>query len=80
MRQFVPLTDEMLYQMSGLPGPLVPYRAGLECWHALTDETVAPAPAKIDIVEESRATRAASPMAPPATAPGSYTSAASVSP
>ncbi len=39
MRQFVPLTDDMLYQMGGLTGPLVPYRAGLACWHALMDET-----------------------------------------
>lgn len=35
MRQFVPMTDELLYRAGGPPGRLVPYRAGLECWHAL---------------------------------------------
>lgn len=35
MRQFVPMTDELLYRAGGPPGRLVPYRAGLHCWHAL---------------------------------------------
>jgi hypothetical protein len=79
MRQFVPLTDEMLYQMGGFPtalvGPLVPYRPGLECLHALMDETAQAAVAKVETIEEPRAPRSAA-----VTAPGSYTSAASASP
>ncbi len=77
MRQFVPLTDEMLYQMGGLPGPLVPYRAGLECWHALCDGAGSAATQKAEVAitdnvcDESKAARVA------VTAPGSYTSAAS---
>lgn len=35
MRQFVPMTDELLYRAGGPPGRLVPYRAGLACWRAL---------------------------------------------
>jgi hypothetical protein len=31
MRQFVPMTDEMLYSADGPPGPLVPYRFGVPC-------------------------------------------------
>jgi hypothetical protein len=31
MRQFVPMTDEMLYSAGGPPGPLVPYRFGVPC-------------------------------------------------
>src|SRR5438309_11145273 len=31
MQQFVPLTDELLYATSGLPGRLVPYRVGMAC-------------------------------------------------
>lgn len=75
MRQFVPLTDEMLYQMGGLPMPLVPYRAGLECWHELgagTAATQKPEIASTDkVCDESKGTRVA------VMAPGSYTSAAS---
>lgn len=79
MRQFVPLTDEMLYQMGGFPtalvGPLVPYRPGLECLHALVDETAQTAVAKVEAVEDP-----CTPRTTTVTAPGSYTSAASVSP
>jgi hypothetical protein len=35
MRQFIPMTDELLYRAGGPPGQLVPYRAGIACWHAL---------------------------------------------
>ena len=38
MRQFVPMTDELLYQAGKLPGPLVPYRCGVPCWHRLRAE------------------------------------------
>lgn len=31
MRQFVPLTDEMLYARNGPPLQLVPYQCGLPC-------------------------------------------------
>lgn len=37
MRQFVPMTDEMLAQLHTLPGPLVPYHCGVPCLHALRD-------------------------------------------
>ena len=37
MWQFVPLSDDMLYGAGGPPGPLVPYRLGVACWHALSD-------------------------------------------
>lgn len=75
MRQFVPLTDEMLYQMGGLPGPLVPYRAGLACAHALVDEA-AKTRARTEVAaDEPKAARPAS-----ATAPAPYTSSASACP
>jgi hypothetical protein len=35
MRQFIPMTDELLYRPGGPPGDLVPYRTGVACWHAL---------------------------------------------
>lgn len=38
MRQFVPMTDDMLFNAAQLPGPLVPYRIGVQCWHALVEE------------------------------------------
>jgi hypothetical protein len=76
MRQFVPLTDEMLYQMGGLPGPLVPYRAGLACWHALVEDSARPAATKIEAAaDDAKVARGAQ-----VTAPGSYTSVASASP
>ena len=40
MRQFVPMSDEMLYRAGGPPGRLVPYRAGLDCWHALGEDGI----------------------------------------
>lgn len=38
MRQFVPMTDDMLERVDELPGPLVPYQCGLPCWHRLRVE------------------------------------------
>jgi hypothetical protein len=35
MRQFVPMTDDLLYDTARLPGPLVPYQCGVPCWHQL---------------------------------------------
>ena len=40
MRQFVPMTDELLYRAGGPPGRLVPYRAGLNCWRALGEDGI----------------------------------------
>lgn len=34
------MTDEMLYRVGGPPGRLVPYRVGLDCWHALGEDGV----------------------------------------
>lgn len=49
MKQFVAMTDEMLYRTDGPPGPLVPYRCGVFCWHQLRDEVIAStAPANTD--------------------------------
>ena len=44
MKQFVAMTDEMLYRADGPPGPLVPYRTGVFCWHQLRDEALAALP------------------------------------
>lgn len=38
MRQFVPMTDDMLENVDQLPGPLVPYQCGVPCWHRLRGE------------------------------------------
>lgn len=35
VQQFVPMTDAMLFGEAELPGPLVPYRFGVLCHHAL---------------------------------------------
>ena len=37
MKQFVPITDDLLYRLGGPPGPLVPYRIGVSCRRALQD-------------------------------------------
>ena len=41
MKQFVAMTDEMLYRSDGPPGPLVPYQCGVFCWHQLREEILA---------------------------------------
>jgi hypothetical protein len=41
MKQFVAMTDEVLYRSDALPGPLVPYQCGVFCWHQLRDEILA---------------------------------------
>jgi hypothetical protein len=38
MKQFVPMTDDMLYRSDGPPGPFVPYRFDLNCYHGLREE------------------------------------------
>jgi hypothetical protein len=38
MKQFVAMTDDVLYRPDDLPGPLVPYRCGVFCWHRLREE------------------------------------------
>ncbi len=43
MKQFVAMTDEMLYRSDGPPGPLVPYQCGVFCWHQLREEAAASA-------------------------------------
>ena len=43
MRQFVPMTDDMLENVDQLPGPLVPYQCGVPCWHRLRVEPERPA-------------------------------------
>jgi hypothetical protein len=43
MRQFVPMTDEMLNRLDSLPGPLVPYHCGIPCLHVLRDAGAATA-------------------------------------
>ena len=48
MKQFVAMTDEMLYRTDGPPGPLVPYQCGVFCWHQLRDEIVASAAAQAE--------------------------------
>ncbi|HZP66035.1 MAG TPA: hypothetical protein VFB32_06975 [Rudaea sp.] len=45
MKQFVAMTDDMLYGAGGPPGPLVPYQCGVFCWHRLRDEAGATAEA-----------------------------------
>jgi hypothetical protein len=42
MKQFVAMSDDMLYRADGLPGPLVPYQCGVFCWHQLRDEAMGP--------------------------------------
>lgn len=37
------MNDDLLYRPDALPGPLVPYRCGLPCWHQLQGEAVAAA-------------------------------------
>jgi hypothetical protein len=41
MKQFVAMTDDVLYRRDDLPGPLVPYQCGVFCWHRLREELLA---------------------------------------
>jgi len=41
MKQFVAITDDVLYRPDGPPGPIVPYQCGVFCWHQLREETLA---------------------------------------
>jgi hypothetical protein len=45
MKQFVAVTDELLYRSDGPPGPLVPYQCGVFCWHQLREDALASLPA-----------------------------------
>jgi len=44
MKQFVAMTDDVLYRSEGWSGPLVPYQCGVFCWHRLRDEAAASVP------------------------------------
>jgi len=35
------MNDDLLYRPDALPGPLVPYRCGVPCWHQLQIEPAA---------------------------------------
>lgn len=50
MRQFVPMSDDLLDRLDSLPGPLVPYQCGVPCWHQLQIEE----PAREDLGEPAR--------------------------
>jgi hypothetical protein len=50
MRQFVPMTDDVLYRRDLYPGPLVPYQCGLPCWHGLREEPGVPATQPVEPV------------------------------
>ena len=58
MKQFVAMTDDMLYRTDGPPGPIVPYQCGVFCWHRLREEVAedtvaAPAQARV-LAQEDR--------------------------
>jgi hypothetical protein len=58
MKQFVAMTDEMLYRSDGPPGPLVPYQCGVFCWHQLREDArawVSGAPATAASASDERA-------------------------
>jgi hypothetical protein len=38
MKQFVPMTDEMLFDAQQFVGPFVPYRYGVPCAHRMREE------------------------------------------
>jgi hypothetical protein len=83
MRQFIPMTDELLFGAASLPGPLVPYRTGVQCWHALIDGCVTlfgsePARASAETERSHALTAESVPYASPASAASeSQTAAAS---
>lgn len=47
MKQFVEISDDVLYRAEGLPGPLVPYHCGVFCWHQLREEVTTRAPENV---------------------------------
>jgi hypothetical protein len=57
MRQFVPMTDDMLEHSDQLPGPLVPYQCGFRCWHRLQAEPqrVQPPPPSTSVASDASA-------------------------
>lgn len=54
MKQFVPMTDEMLYQSGFFAIPIVPYQVGLHCLHSLNGRTEELAPMEDSRVPERR--------------------------
>lgn len=58
MRQFVPMTDDMLERVDELAGPLVPYRCGLPCWHGLRVESDHAPPPQAAVIPAASDTRA----------------------
>ena len=47
MKQFIPMTDEMLFDAGQFVGPFVPYRYGVPCAHQMREqETERIAPGK----------------------------------
>ena len=55
MKQFVAVSDDVLYRQDGPPGPLVPYHCGVFCWHQLREELAHALPA--DRVQTAAASR-----------------------
>jgi hypothetical protein len=37
MKQFIPMTDQMLFDAQQFVGPFVPYRYGMPCAHLMRD-------------------------------------------
>ncbi len=40
MKQFVPMTDEMLFDAQDFVGPFVPYQCGVVCAHQLREKAL----------------------------------------
>ena len=47
MKQFVPMTDDMLFDAQLFAGPFVPYRYGVPCVRQMRDEEPRVAPKEI---------------------------------
>ena len=65
MRVFVPVEDDFIPEAAA--GLLVPYRCGLDCWHALGPHG-AVLPTEIDEAEVQRCTLSSSPDVSPSLA------------
>jgi hypothetical protein len=63
VRVFVPVEDDFVPEAAA--GLLVPYRAGMECWHALGHSAM---PVDIDEAEIQRCTISSSPALKPSLA------------
>ncbi len=42
------MNDDLLYRPDALPGPLVPYRCGVPCWHQLQAQPTADSQRDLD--------------------------------